>query len=317
MKSVAAVVLALVALIPGLAGPPEGAESEAPEGAEATSLLGRPLYPPPLGDDVRRDREHKLVSARERLAADPASLDALIWCGRRTAYLGRYREAVEIFGRGLALHPDEPRLYRHRGHRFVTLRRFDQAVRDLERAAELIEGQEDRVEEDGLPNARNQPTSTLQSNIWYHLGLAYFLKADFTNALRCFTECLEVSRNPDMLCATTHWLYVTQRRLGRDDDAQTALEPIGAEMDIIENHAYYRLLLMYKGEVGPEALLAEVRSGDGSIESATTGFGLANWYLVEGDRERAVELMRAIVAAPQWAAFGSIAAEADLARLAP
>ena len=120
-----------------------------------------------------------------------------------------------------------------------------------------------------------------------------------------------------MLCATSHWLYMTQRRLGRDDDARTTLDPIGAEMAIIENHAYHRLLLMYKGEVAPEALLAEARSGDGSIESATTGFGLVILYLVDGVLERAVELMRAIVAAPQWAAFGAIAAEADLARVAP
>jgi len=40
-----------------------------------------------------------------------------------------------------------------------------------------------QIEPDGLPNAKNIPISTLKGNIWYHLGLAYYLKGDFENAL--------------------------------------------------------------------------------------------------------------------------------------
>ena len=239
---------------------------------------------------------------------------ALIWYGRRTAYLGRYRDAVAIYSGGLKLHPGSPELYRHRGHRYITLRKFDEAVWDLEQAARLIEGKADVVEQDGLPNARNQPTSTLHSNIWYHLGLAYFVQADYESAKRCYLECRKVSRNPDMLCATTHWLYMTLRRLGEDDEARATLEPIRAEMDVIENTAYHRLLLMYKGEIDPDRLLAEVRGDNGTIETASTGFGVANWLLVEGDRDSANALMEDLASGAQWAAFGSIAAEADVAR---
>jgi tetratricopeptide (TPR) repeat protein len=311
MKWITFVALATIAFGPALA---EGAR---PPDAQTVSLLGKPLFPPPLASDVRQDREAKLEEARAAYDENPRDLEALIWLGRRTAYLGQYREALAIFSEGLRIHPDEPRLYRHRGHRWITLRRFDEAIRDLERAVKLIEGKEDRVEQDGLPNERNQPTSTLQSNIWYHLGLAYFLKADFENARRCFASCLAVSKNPDMLSATSNWLYMSQRRLGRTEQALRTLEPIDAEMEIIENHAYHRLLLMYQGALTFDALLLESLSGDGSIESATLAFGLANWSLVEGDSERAVALMREIVASPQWAAFGAIAAEADLARLEP
>ena len=50
-----------------------------------------------------------------------------------------------------------------------------------------------------------------------------------------------------------------------------AAEPEGsidAEMDIIENGTYHRLLLMYKGELDADALLAETQGADG-IENAT------------------------------------------------
>ncbi len=53
---------------------------------------------------------------------NPDDADALIWAGRRTAYIGRYREAIGIFSEGIARHPDDARMYRHRGHRYLTVR---------------------------------------------------------------------------------------------------------------------------------------------------------------------------------------------------
>ena len=288
-----------------------------PDDVEAISFLGQPLKAPPLPDEVREEREQKLEAAREALAENADSVDALIWFGRRTAYLGRYRDAVAIYTRGIGTMAPDARLYRHRGHRYITLRRLDDAIEDLEHAAEMIEGQPDRVEPDGLPNARNVPTSTLQSNIWYHLGLAYYLEGDFNSALRAYRECEKVSVNPDMLSATSHWLYMTLRRLGRDLEAAKVLEPIHAEMDIIENDDYHRLLLMYKGEIEPEDVLAESTGDDGSISFASAVYGVGNWYLQNGETERAREIFEQIVAGGQWPAFGFIAAEAELARGMP
>ena len=41
---------------------------------------------------------------------------------------------------------------------------------------------------------------------------------------------------------------------------------------------------------------------------------MANWHLANGDTERGTEMFEEIVAGEGWAAFGYIAAEADLAR---
>lgn len=298
--------------------PREGAEqatiSPPPPGAEAISLLGDTLYPPELPADVLAERQAQLAEARAEYEADPSDVDALIWYGRRTAYLGDYREAIEIYSDGIERHPGDPRLYRHRGHRYISVRRFDAAIADLERAAELIADSEDQIEPDGMPNARNIPTSTLHSNIWYHLGLAYYLKGDFENALRAYRRCMAVSLNPDMLVATSHWLYMTLRRLDRASQAAAVLEPIHAEMDIIENVSYHRLLLMYKGELAAETLVEEAEAG-GGLENATLGYGLGNWHLYNGRRKLAEAAFRNILKGPQWAAFGYIAAEADLQRL--
>ena len=71
--------------------------------------------------------------------------------------------------------------------------------------------------------------------------------------------------------------------------------------------------MMYKGLVDPEELLAEAEIA-GGVDFATTAYGVGNWYFTEGQPERTQEIFEKIVATDVWAAFGYIAAEADLAR---
>src|SRR4030095_2830370 len=170
----------------------------------------------------------------------------------------------------------------------------------------------DEIEPDGQPNARNIPTSTLKFNIWYHLGLAYYLKGQNEKALNAYRECLKVSDRPDRLVATSHWLYMTLRRLNRPEEAARVLAPIHTGMDVIENSGYYKLLLMYKGEITAVALLADTEKQETSAASHSVMYGLGNWHLYNGRRDAATELFRKIVASEQWTSFGFIAAGTDL-----
>lgn len=271
--------------------------------------------PPPVSAEAMSQMEARLSEARTRYEAEPNNPDAAIWVGRRLGYLGRFTEAIEVYSAGIKRFPRDARFYRHRGHRYITLRRFDQAIADLRKAASLVKGRPDEVEPDGQPNARNIPTGTLQFNIWYHLGLAQYLTERNKDALDSYRECLKVSGNPDSLVATTHWLYMTLRRLKRVREAQLALAPIHPKMDVIENDGYYKLVLMYKGLVDSESLLAETVRQPSSPGSLSILYGLANWHQYNGRREKSVELMKKIVSSDQWTSFGYIAAEADLKRL--
>lgn len=257
--------------------------------------------------------EVDLAKAKADYDRDPSSADNAIWLGRRLAYLGRFPEAIDVFTQGIAKHPDEARLYRHRGHRYITTRRFDLATADLKKASQLIAGKKDEIEPDGAPNKAGIPRSTLQSNIWYHLGLGQYLSGDFNAALASYREGMKVSRvNDDMLVATSDWLYMTLRRLKRDDEARRVLEPIREQMDVIENGAYHARLLMYKGLRTPESVLNLNTADD--IQIATQGYGVANWYLVNGDRARAKAIFERVLAGKATTAFGFIAAEADVKR---
>ncbi len=289
-------------------------DSVIPETPEAFSLFGEPLFRAPLRPETLEKQESLYAEALKGYRENPDDPDAIIWFGRRTAYLGRYRESVAIYSKGLERYPEESKLYRHRGHRYISLRRFVLAVDDFEKAAILIEGKQDEVEPDGLPNERNTPVSSLHFNIWYHLGLAYYVSGRFEDALRAYKACMEVSKIPDKIVATSHWLYMTLRLLGKGREAAEVLEPIREVMDIIENQNYNDCLLMYKGQTNVEALLEKARE-QGALGLVTIGYGVANWYNYNGELEEAKGILREILDTGSWAGFGYIAAEADLKRL--
>lgn len=269
---------------------------------------------PQLSAETRRDFEAKLLEAQRNADADP-NADNLIWLGRRTAYLGRYKDAVAIYDRAVKAFPRDARMYRHRGHRFITFRCFDLAIADFEQAAKLIKGKPDEIEPDGMPNARNIPTSTLQSNIWYHLGLAYYLNGNFKRALDAYREAEKVSNNPDMQVATVHWLYMTLRRLGRVKEAKITVDQVKPDMDVIENADYYKLVQLYQGRSKPDDLLKQITGTANSLSNASLGYGVGNWFLYNQQRVDAEKVFKQIVDGNQWASFGFIAAEVELKRL--
>jgi tetratricopeptide (TPR) repeat protein len=282
-----------------------------PKEPETFSLFGDPLYKTPLRPEIM-DKQKKLYDeALKNWEEDPDNADNIIWLGRRTAYLGRFRESIAIYSMGMEKHPDDPRMYRHRGHRFISLRFFEQAIDDLEKATELIEGKPDEVEPDGIPNEKGVPVSSLHFNIWYHLGLAYYLKGEFKKAIQAYEKCMQVSEIDDKVIATAHWQYMTLRRLSMEKEAEKVLERIKAEMDVIENFHYYKCLLMYKGVMSAENLLKEARDL-GDLGMVTIGYGVANWHNYNDNTDKAVEILREIISVEGWAGFGYIAAESDL-----
>lgn len=277
-----------------------------PEGAQAVSLAGKPLYSSPPSERVI----DALTTAKQDYDEDPDNADNIIWYGRRIAYTGDYRSAIDVFSEGIQKFPDDARMYRHRGHRYISIREFDRAIADLERASELIDGTENETEPDGAPNALNIPVSSLHGNIWYHLGLAYYLKQDWDNAFRAYKNGFDAGRNDDNRVSTTHWLYMILQRKGDPEAAARVLDVISTDMNVIENMSYHNLCLFYKGEITLSELIGE---NEDSPAGAAVMYGAANWHYYNGKTEKAMEMLDAMVDTGGWSAFGVIAAEADLA----
>ncbi|MAL60388.1 MAG: hypothetical protein CMC14_10095 [Flavobacteriaceae bacterium] len=252
------------------------------------------------------------LEKKKAFEKDPDSLENLIWYGRFQAYTGDYRKAIAIYSYGLEQFPNQPRLLRHRGHRYITVREFDKAIADLSLAAELIKDTENQIEEDGMPNAQNIPVSTLHGNIYYHLGLAYYLDRQLPKALEAFKSCLSTSNAPDNVVSATHWIYMIQNRMGRKEAGDNYLRNIKPGMNVIENTTYYQACLFYKGEIPLEELYPFPTEESASISALK--YAVGNWVWYNGNPQKGMEIFEEITKGNDWASFGYIAAETDLAK---
>src|SRR5690349_9576180 len=115
-------------------------------------FIGKKHPLPELSEGTYNKYRSNLIRAMQAYDHDSTNADSIIWLGRREAYLGYYEDAIQTFSKGIILHPVDARFYRHRGHRYITLRCFDKAIADLEKAATLIKDKPDEIEPDGLPN---------------------------------------------------------------------------------------------------------------------------------------------------------------------
>jgi hypothetical protein len=127
----------------------------------------------------------------------------------------------------------------------------------------------------------------------------------------------------------TAWAVRALWRADRDQEANLLLETLPSELDptllrgarpeyesspIVpgDNGHYWALIRFFRGEL-PEAALLDREMWGG--QWPTVAYGLATWWIREGRMAEARTLLEEIVADPNWARLGHVAAEADLVRL--
>jgi tetratricopeptide (TPR) repeat protein len=257
----------------GQAGPPS-VQYRSPEGVEYRSL--------PDSEAIK--------SARAALAADPKNVARIIDLGVAESGARQFREAIATFTRGLEIEPNNALLLRWRGHRYVSVREFDRAFADLTRGAAL----------DG----------TIYG-IWYHLGVVQFVRGEFSAAAASFARAQPIAPDAAELAGSTDWLWMSLSRAGRGEEAKAMLDRRPDSKPV--TNAYSRRLQLYRGEIGPDAVLTSADTDD--VQVATLAYGLGNWYFVRGDKAQARAMFERSVQSGGWPAFGFIVSEAELRRL--
>ena len=183
-------------------------------------------------------------------------------------------------------------------------------------ASKLIEGTPDGWEPDGEPNKYNLPLSSEHFNVLYHQGLSHYLQADYHSALAAYSSLEKLAppyNNDESIAATAHWKYMALRRSGvpAATAANQSLGGIHAGMRALDGGAYLQLALAYKG-LQP---IPNLTNSSSALDLATLGYGVGNYHYYNGRKEQGIGIWRAIVNSSYWAAFGFIAAEAELHRL--
>ncbi len=279
----ASTIVALIALGAALDARQAAAQSvqyKSPEGVEYRSL--------PDTDAVK--------SARAALEANPKSIAGIIDLGVAQSGARQFREAIATFTRGLEIEPTNALLLRWRGHRYLSVREFDRAFADLTRGGAI--------------------DSTIYG-IWYHLGIVQYLRGDFAAAAASFAKAQPIAPDAGELAGSTDWLWMSLSRAGRGTEATSMLDRMldrRPDSKPVTN-AYTRRLQLYRGEIGPEAVVTPADTDE--VQVATLAYGLGNWYLVRGDKAQARKWFEASIQSGGWPGFGFIVSEVELRRLPP
>ena len=248
-------------------------------------------YRSPAGVEYRSLPDTGAIARAEReLAADPRNVERIIALGLAQSGARQFREAIATFTRGLALAPDHPALLRWRGHRYLSVREMDRARGDLTRGL-------------GLDSANY--------GILYHLGIVRFAEGDFDAAARAFASAQPRAPNAGELAGSTDWLWMALARAGRSAEARAMLDRRPDSLPV--TNAYTQRLRLYRGEIGPDAVITPADTSDVAV--ATLTYGVGNWYLVRGDTARARTWFERSVGSGGWPGFGFILSEVELRRL--
>jgi tetratricopeptide (TPR) repeat protein len=272
-STIAAAVVLGPALHAGQAGVPS-VQYRSPEGVEYRSL--------PDTDAIK--------AARAALDADPRSVARIIDLGVAQSGARQFREAIATFTRGLEIEPDNALLLRWRGHRYLSVRAFDRAFADLTRASTI----DDTI-----------------YGIWYHLGVVQYVRGDFAGAAASFAKAQPIAPDAGELAGSTDWLWMSLSRAGGHSEAKAMLDRRPDSKPV--TNAYTRRLQLYRGEIGPDAVVTPADTDD--VQLATLAYGLGNWYLVRGDKAQAQKWFERSVQSGGWPGFGFIVSEVELRRL--
>ena len=279
---------------------------------EAISFLGDTLFRPEDDETTFLQKDSLLREANTIYQTDSSDLNSIIWYGRRLAAMYRFKEAVVIFSTGISFHPGAPELYRHRGQLYIIMRLPDAAIADLQKAAALSMDRMIETEPDAIPNQLDLPLTNLRFNIYYQLGLAWYLKGEYQKAVDAFSSCHPYAVNPDLTVAEMYWLYQSILRLGEKYDADSLLTTLDPYAEIFQHEPYLETLLKYASSMNTkdQPLIKPDSLADG-IEL----YGICNWYRAHNRQAEASSLRHRILASPDWINIGYIAAEADSSRL--
>ena len=231
-----------------------------------------------------------IARAESALAAEPRNVARIIQLGVAQSGARQFREAIQTFTRGLAIEPDNPMLYRWRGHRYLSVRELDRATADLNRGFQL---------------------DSTNYGILYHLGILRYARGDFAGAADAFARAQRRAPEAGELAGSTDWLWMSLMRAGRAADARAMLERRPDSLPV--TNAYSRRLKLYRGEIGPDSALTAADTAD--VQAATLSYGIGNWYLVRGDTARARQWFDRSIRSGGWPAFGFIISEIELRRV--
>lgn len=269
---------------------------------QASSLAGNALF-------GLKDKEGKIEAALRDMGKNPTSPELRLFAGRTIDGYLRYTESIPVYSDGVEKFPGDYRFLRMKGHREITIRKFKDAIVDLEKASKLA------------PNS---------FDVAYYLGLALYFNGDHARAAAVLGACEDQAKKPlaemkDLLggrsCESLgtdanwrvplqYWRYLALRRAGDLAAAKAYLESnVSATLDVSSSKPFYESLLFFKGVKEINDMMVGVN--EGTRDSLTRVTAAAAYLFTDGDRAKACGIWARAAMDQNWDHLGVIHAESE------
>jgi tetratricopeptide (TPR) repeat protein len=269
---------------------------------QASSLNGNALF-------GVRDKDGRIAAAIAALHAKPGDAELILELGRAQDTLLRYSESIRVYTDGIEAHPKDFRFRRYRGQRYISVRKFPEAVEDLKIATNLA------------PNSFDAA---------YYLALALYFSGDHSAAaaelarceaqgskpvkepadLRGGRDCATFASDPNALVALQYWHYLALRRAGDMAAAKSYIQTqVREELAVTASKPFYDALLFFKGKKELGDLLAG--ANEGGRDFLTRSTAAATYLFTEGERAQACQIWARNAMDQNWDHLGVINSESE------
>jgi tetratricopeptide (TPR) repeat protein len=273
------------------------------EPAQGASLNGNALFPV-------KDKEGVIAKARQATQDNKTDAEAWLARGRAEDSFMHYQESVETYSIGIRLFPDDIRFVQLRGRRQIILRKFDEAVKDLESI---------------------YPKAKTSFDVAYYLGIAYYLNNQHEKAaevlgaceaqmlkpipaenIRGMRTCDSLREDPNTRTAVIYWRYLALRRAGRMAEAKKYLGEVSELWELKSGKPFWDALMYFKGVKELNEIMGN--ANEGGSEFLTRSSAAAVYLFTEGERKQACGIWQRNALDTNWDRLGVILAEAEYYR---
>lgn len=269
---------------------------------QAASLSGNALF-------GVRDKDKKISSVEEAMNKSVADPELRLSLGKIQDAFLRFTESIDTYTYGVEKFPKDYRFLRMRGQRYLSVRKFELGIADLQKAAKMV------------PNS---------FDVAYYLGLAYYFNGDHAKAAAEFWRCEDQMKQPlkapgnlmggrscDGLreeengrIPLQYWRYLALRRAGLQAEAKKYLdEQVNPLLTITVTKPYYDALLFFKGVKEINEMMAG--ANEGSRDFLTRSSGVATFLFTEGERAKACGIWARNAMDQNWDHLGVINSESE------
>lgn len=246
-------------------------------------------------DDIHADTKSQLLGTSCHIDDTSAvaklrnadTYDDLLELAKALCWQLRYREAIVVYTRAIALNPADPAAYRQRAARYIATLQPEKAISDLH-------------------YCRNSGGDAM--DLAYRLGICHYLAGDFQNAMREFDFCYPLC-DEEMGIAAIYWHTLSAWRCKKHP---ALLENYHLGMRVGHHTSYDRAAALAAGRADLTTMLKELNAESDDMHFSILSYGVSQYLIHMQHTDQADDMIKETLSRDSfWITYAYLAAWND------